>query len=147
MINNAGIWRDDELGAIQQNTLGSVYLTNAVAPLLVSQQLLPQLSPGSKIIMITSRMGSIEDNTSGGRYAYRMSKAALHAASKSLALDLKSRDIIVGIIHPGHVATDMGGAKGIPVSEATSNIIQQINAYTPESTGTFKHANGSELPW
>lgn len=147
LINNAGIWVDTQLGTMQQTDFEQIFKVNSVAPVLITQQLLEKLSSDSKVIMITSRMGSIEDNTSGGRYAYRMSKAALNAAAKSLAIDLADQNIIVGIIHPGHVATDMGGSQGIPVSDAVSNIIERIDAYEQMNSGVFFHANGQVLPW
>ena len=97
--------------------------------------------------MITSRMGSIADNSSGGRYAYRMSKAALNAATKSLAIDLENKGISMALIHPGHVATDMGGNKGIPVTESVNNILARIAETNLTNSGTFYHASGEILPW
>jgi NAD(P)-dependent dehydrogenase (short-subunit alcohol dehydrogenase family) len=98
--------------------------------------------------MITSRMGSIGDNTSGSRYGYRMSKAALNAASKSLAEDLKPHGISVAILHPGLVATKMIGFNGdISAEVAAERLIQRIEELTPANTGTFWHANGEVLPW
>jgi len=147
LINNAGVWGDEDIGGFDADKISSVIKTNAISPMMLTEALLDNLSSGSKVIMITSRMGSIADNESGGRYSYRMSKAALNAASKSLSIDLKDKDIAVGIIHPGHVATDMGGPQGIPVEESASNIIARINECDLSNTGRFMHANGEELPW
>lgn len=147
LINNAGMWNSAELGNITQDDLRIAFLINSAGPLLITQALLNQINPNGKVIMITSRMGSIEDNTSGGRYSYRMSKAALNAACKSLAIDLKPKSVHVGVIHPGHVATDMGGEKGIPVSESCAQIIARIDELNEDNSGEFLHANGQPLPW
>jgi NAD(P)-dependent dehydrogenase (short-subunit alcohol dehydrogenase family) len=98
--------------------------------------------------MITSRMGSIADNTSGGRYGYRMSKAALNIASVSLAHDLKHLGISVGIIHPGLVGTEMiGGYGDISPDQAAESIAKRIEELNLENSGTFWHSNGEILPW
>jgi NAD(P)-dependent dehydrogenase (short-subunit alcohol dehydrogenase family) len=110
--------------------------------------LLPLLHDGSKVVIITSRMGSIGDNGSGGYYGYRMSKAAVNAAGVSLAHDLKDRGIAVGLLHPGMVATELTGKNGIPAQEAVRAVVQRIDALTLTSSGRFTHAGtGEELPW
>ena len=110
--------------------------------------MLSHFAKGSKLALITSRMGSIEDNGSGGSYGYRMSKAALNAAGKSLAIDLASKDIAVAILHPGWVRTSMTDNTGnVDASEAASMLIARIDALSPETSGTFWHANGEVLPW
>ena len=117
--------------------------------LRVTRTLLPNLHPGSKVVIMTSRMGSIEDNTSGGFYGYRMSKAAMSMAGKSLSYDLKPRGIAVAILHPGLVSTQMTGytANGITPEESVTNLLQRIDQLTLDNTGTFWHAKGEELPW
>jgi NAD(P)-dependent dehydrogenase (short-subunit alcohol dehydrogenase family) len=92
-------------------------------------------------------MGSIEDNTSGGRFGYRMSKAAVNMAGRSLAHDLKEKGIAVFLLHPGMVATEMTGRQGIPPEEAARGLIARIDELGIENTGTFWHANGDPLPW
>ena len=94
-------------------------------------------------------MGSIEDNTSGGSYGYRMSKVALSMAGKSLSVDLKSKDVSVAILHPGLVSTRMTGftSNGIQPKESVKGLIKRIDELTIENTGTFWHANGEILPW
>ncbi len=93
-------------------------------------------------------MGSIEDNTSGGSYGYRMSKAALNMAGVSLSHDLKSRKISVALIHPGFVKTDMTGGNGhIEASESAAGILSRIDGLNLESSGSFWHQNGEKLPW
>ncbi|MDP3535420.1 MAG: SDR family NAD(P)-dependent oxidoreductase, partial [Halomonas sp.] len=121
---------------------------NAYAPLRVVEALLPTLKKGSKIANITSRMGSIADNDSGGRYGYRASKAALNAFGKSLAMDLKPQGIAVAQLHPGYVQTRMVNFGGlISPEEAALGIAARIEALTLENSGGFWHSNGESLPW
>ena len=105
------------------------------------------MGEGGKIAVITSRMGSIDDNTSGAYYGYRMSKAAVNMAFKSLTLDIAPRGISVAILHPGMVATDMTGGTGIPVTESAEGLIARLEELGPHNSGTFWHANGEVLPW
>jgi NAD(P)-dependent dehydrogenase (short-subunit alcohol dehydrogenase family) len=92
-------------------------------------------------------MGSIDDNTSGGYYGYRMSKAAVNMAGMSLSRDLKDRGIAVALLHPGMVATEMTGGQGVPVEQAASGLIARMDELELSSTGTFWHAEGERLPW
>lgn len=148
LVCNAGILRDENLEHFNLETMRDQFEVNTLAPLRVVHALQSQLGAGSKIAMITSRMGSIADNTSGGRFGYRMSKAALNIASVSLSHDLADRDIAVGIYHPGYVQTDMVGGRGdIPASEAASRIVGLIDNLTMAESGVFKHSNGDQLPW
>lgn len=151
LINNAGVLRRDTLGGLHGEALEDLYLqfrVNSVGPLLVTQALLGNLQPGAKIGIVTSRMGSIEDNTSGGYYGYRMSKAAVNAAGKSLAMDLSERGIAVALLHPGYVRTEMvGGGGDVEPEQAAAGLIARLDDLTIESTGGFWHANGQRLPW
>lgn len=148
LINNAGILRDEQLGRLNVDSIRDQFETNALAPLLVTDALHKQLAKGGKVALITSRMGSIADNTSGGRYGYRMSKAALNAAGKSLAEDLKKQEVAVAILHPGLVGTEMIGGHGdITPDEAAQRLVQRIDELTLDNTGTFWHSNGEVLPW
>ncbi|WP_404402370.1 SDR family oxidoreductase [Idiomarina seosinensis] len=148
LVNNAGLLNNDELGDIDGGSLRAQYEVNAIAPLRVTDALLSNLSAGSKVALITSRMGSISDNGSGGRYGYRMSKAALNAAGKSLALDLKDQEIAVALLHPGFVKTDMVGNQGdISAEEAAQRLIQRIDELQLTDSGCFYHSNGEQLPW
>jgi NAD(P)-dependent dehydrogenase (short-subunit alcohol dehydrogenase family) len=147
VIHNAGVLTDETLADLDLDRIRRQFEINAVAPLALTQLLQPNLRPGSKLVLITSRMGSIDDNGSGGMYGYRMSKAALNIAGKSLALDLKNRGIAVGIFHPGMVATDMTGQQGVAPTEAATNLIARIDQLTLDSSGQFLHADGSPLPW
>jgi NAD(P)-dependent dehydrogenase (short-subunit alcohol dehydrogenase family) len=148
LINNAGLLEDNVLGSIDFDSIERMMQVNAYAPLRVTQALMDSLKPGAKIGLITSRMGSIEDNDSGGRYGYRASKAALNAFGKSLAIDLKPRDIAVAILHPGYVQTRMVGFRGmITTEEAAQGLVDRLNELTLENSGTFWHSNGEVLPW
>ena len=102
LINNAGILESTRLKPLDEDAIRKQFEVNALGPLRLTAALLPRLRAGSKVALITSRMGSIGDNTSGGAYGYRMSKAALNMAGVSLARDLKSVQVAVAILHPGH---------------------------------------------
>ncbi|WP_317928752.1 SDR family oxidoreductase [Halioxenophilus sp. WMMB6] len=148
LINNAGILREEELDSLDYDDMLAQYRVNALGPLMVSNALLGLLKQGSKIAVITSRMGSISDNTSGGYYGYRMSKAALNAGATSLAVDLKPRGIAVGILHPGFVQTEMvNGAGNISAEEAARGLIARIAELTLATSGSFRHSDGQALPW
>jgi NAD(P)-dependent dehydrogenase (short-subunit alcohol dehydrogenase family) len=151
LINNAGVLRRDALGSLHGNALEDIYLqlrVNSVGPLIVTQALLHCLPRGAKVGIVTSRMGSIEDNTSGGYYGYRMSKAAVNAVGKSLAMDLKDRGIAVALLHPGYVRTEMvGGGGDVEPEEAATGLLARLDALTMETTGGFWHAKGQPLPW
>jgi NAD(P)-dependent dehydrogenase (short-subunit alcohol dehydrogenase family) len=148
VIANAGILRDDSLEDLELETVLEQLEVNALGPLRTVQHLLPNLREGGKLALITSRMGSIADNGSGGYYGYRMSKAALNAAGVSLAHDLKPRKIAVAILHPGFVRTDMTDNTGLlEASESVRMLLQRIDELSMETSGSFWHANGERLPW
>ncbi|WP_415896185.1 SDR family oxidoreductase [Neptuniibacter sp. PT34_22] len=148
LINNAGILRNEVLGNLNVETIRDQFETNALAPLLVTETLLDSLAESAKVALITSRMGSITDNTSGGRYGYRMSKAALNIAGMSLARDLEPQGVAVAILHPGLVGTEMiGGVGDITPDQAAERLSQRIEELNLENTGTFWHSNGEVLPW
>jgi len=147
LINNAGIWRKNTLTQLDFDGIRQQFEVNALGMLRVTQALLPNLGAGAKIAIMTSRMGSIEDNTSGNSYGYRMSKVAVSMAGKSLSIDLRSRQIAVAILHPGLVSTDMTAYKGIPAQEAVQGLLARIDQLNLENSGTFWHAKGEVLPW
>lgn len=148
LVCNAGILRDESLADINLDTIREQFEVNALAPLNIVDTLQCNLNLDGKVAMITSRMGSIADNESGGRYGYRMSKAALNAAAMSLSKDLYSQDVAVGIYHPGYVQTDMVNNNGdISANEAAVKIVDLIHGLTLKETGVFKHSNGQILPW
>ena len=148
LINNAGILRDESLADFNQATINEQFSVNALAPLAFTQALLSNFSAGSKIAFITSRMGSITDNTSGGRYGYRMSKAALNIGAMSLARDLADQQIAIGIYHPGYVQTDMVNHGGdISAEVSAQRLLGLMHDLTMQESGVFKHSNGEVLPW
>ena len=148
LINNAGVMQNEVLGSIDFDSLRLQMEVNAFAPLRVSEALLPNLRNGSKIANITSRMGSIADNDSGGRYGYRASKAAFNALGRSLAMDLKQRGIAVAQLHPGFVKTRMVNYGGmIEPEESAAGLVARIASLNLDNSGSFWHSNGEELPW
>jgi NAD(P)-dependent dehydrogenase (short-subunit alcohol dehydrogenase family) len=147
LVNNAGIIERVTLADLDLESIRRQFETNALSPLRVTHTLLGNLTSGSKIIMMTSRMGSIADNTSGGSYGYRMSKVALCMAGKSLAHDLLPQGIAVGILHPGLVQTRMTGFTGITTETAVRGLLARIDELTLDNSGTFWHSNGEVLSW
>ncbi|OKH29390.1 short-chain dehydrogenase [Calothrix sp. HK-06] len=147
LINNAGIIKRVSLDNLDFESIRRQFEINALGTLRVTGALLPNLKNGSKIIIMTSRMGSIEDNTSGGSYGYRMSKVAVSMAGKSLSHDLKPKGIAVAILHPGLVQTRMTDFSGITTSESVQGLIKRIDELNLDNTGTSWHSNGEILPW
>ena len=149
LVNNAGIlvW-GDTLDELDIEGIRAQFEVNALAPLRLTSALKPKLAKGAKVALITSRMGSIDDNGSGGAYGYRMSKAALNMAGKSMAVDLRGAGIAVAILHPGMVKTDMVGSHGqVEPRDAARGLLARIDELTLHSSGGFWHANGERLPW
>lgn len=149
LINNAGILKRVTLEDLDFDSIRQQFEVNALGALRVTHALLPNLKAGAKIVLMTSRMGSIADNTSGSSYGYRMSKVALSMAGKSLAHDLKSQGIAVAILHPGLVQTQMTNftSGGITPEAAVKGLLARIDQLTLENSGTFWHSNGEVLPW
>jgi NAD(P)-dependent dehydrogenase (short-subunit alcohol dehydrogenase family) len=148
LVNNAGILVPEERPMdLDIDALRRQFEVNALAPLRITVELRNTLRKGSKVAFITSRMGSIEDNTSGGWYGYRMSKAALNMAAKSLSQDLKRTGIAVAILHPGMVKTDMIRGHGqVTPEDAAEGLLARIDDLTLETSGGFWHQNGERLP-
>ena len=149
VILNAGILHSNALNNLDVEAIRQQFEINALAPLRLVSALTSNLSSGSWVALMTSRMGSIADNSSGGSYGYRMSKAALNIAGKSLAIDLKPQGIAVAILHPGLVATRMinFNPSGISPQQSVEGLLKRIDALTLETSGSFWHANGDVLPW
>ncbi|NQY51231.1 MAG: SDR family oxidoreductase [Piscirickettsiaceae bacterium] len=151
LINNAGIAKSLNLSDIDAEAIDNLkhqYEVNSLGPLLITKLLFGNLIKGSKVGLVTSRMGSISDNHSGGSYAYRMSKAALNAAGKSLSIDLKPSGISVAILHPGWVRTRMTGYRGaIDTDESVQGLLRLMDKLNLDNSGTFWHTNGEVLPW
>ncbi|MBU2878294.1 MULTISPECIES: SDR family oxidoreductase [Aliiglaciecola] len=148
LINNAGVLGRDSIKEWDPHTIEHQFRVNALGPLLVTQTLLEQFKKGAKVAHITSRMGSLTDNSSGGYYGYRMSKAALNAVGVSMANDLKERGIAVALLHPGYVQTEMVSYGGdISAQDAASRLLTRIEELNLDNTGSFWHSNGEILPW
>ena len=149
LINNAGSIKRVTLECLDFDSIREQFEVNALGALRVTHTLLPHLKAGSKVAMMTSRMGSISDNTSGSSYGYRMSKAALSMAGKSLSHDLKPLGIAVAILHPGLVQTRMTNfnSNGITPEVSVIGLLARIDELTLDNTGTFWHSNGEVLPW
>ena len=157
LVHNAGVARITSLDDPDPAAITLQFEVNALAPLLLTAALRGKLAKGAKVALITSRMGSIADNGSGGQYGYRMSKAAMNMAGKSLAVDLRDEGVAVAILHPGMVATDMlqglvGEGNDFPTgtqqaADVAKLLLTRIDKLTLSNTGTFWHANGDVLPW
>jgi NAD(P)-dependent dehydrogenase (short-subunit alcohol dehydrogenase family) len=148
LIQNAGVLYPDTLADVAVDRVRAQLELNAIAPLFLTRALATRLHEGAKVALITSRMGSIGDNGSGGYYGYRMSKAALNAAGASLANDLKPRGVAVVMLHPGSVRTEMTRGRGmIDVDVSVRGLLQRIDELRLETSGRFLHQNGEVLPW
>jgi NAD(P)-dependent dehydrogenase (short-subunit alcohol dehydrogenase family) len=157
LINNAGILIPTSLDDLSSDRATSStgfeavsrqFEVNAMGPLRVVTALREHLGEGSKIAIVTSRMGSLADNGSGGSYGYRMSKAAVNIAGVSLAHDLRKHGIAVALLHPGWVRTDMTQHSGnITAQESATGLLARIDGLTLANSGGFWHENGETLPW
>jgi NAD(P)-dependent dehydrogenase (short-subunit alcohol dehydrogenase family) len=146
----AGVLGLDELGKIDFNDARRQFEINALGPLRLVQAVLPCLGRGSKVGIVTSRVGSLGDNTSGGMYAYRISKAAANMVGLNLHHDLKKNGVAVLLLHPGMVNTDL--VRGLPgkyiePEEAATGLIKRMDELTLATAGVFRHAIGGLLPW
>lgn len=144
----------DTLSAISHETLTKVFGVNTFGPLLLTQALLPNLllSKNPKLAVTSSRMGSIADNSSGGLYSYRSSKAAMNAIFKNLSIDLKDKGVAVIIMHPGMVRTEMTERIGVlpgavEPEEAAEKLYEILESKGIEDTGKWWHKDGYELEW
>lgn len=152
LIRNAGVYgpRVVKHDSVDYAAWAEVLRANAMAPLKMSAVFEPHVARSKlrRIVAVTSLMGSMTDNTSGGSYIYRSSKAALNAVMKSLAADLKEKGISVAVLHPGWVKTDMGGPGAkIEPAESIAGMRKVIDEMSVENTGRFINYDGKELPW
>jgi NAD(P)-dependent dehydrogenase (short-subunit alcohol dehydrogenase family) len=151
-INNAGIYgpRDANFGNVGSSEWEQVIRVNAIAPMLLTQLIIGSLRQGTdkKLVYVTSKMGSIDDNKGGGSYIYRSSKTALNSVVKSLSVDLASEGFSVAVVHPGWVRTDMGGPNGlIDVQTSVGGMLAVIDGLSPDNAGEFFNYDGSLIPW
>ena len=148
LLNNAGMAVRDRLGSLDYAGMAAAFDTNAVGPLRVTEAVLPRLGEGSRVVNVSSRMGSIGDNSSGGAYAYRMSKTALNMATSCLALDLADRGVAVVTVHPGWVKTDMGGPNAlIETAECATALLGTIRGLSQGDSGRFVDRDGGDIAW
>lgn len=158
LINNAGISTTDTddpregrpMEQLELDEMSRLFEVNSIGPLRITQALLPNLRKGTKkmIVNISSNLGSIAENTEGGWYGYRASKAALNMLNRTLAVELGSEGFICVVIHPGWVRTDMGGPEA-PLSpeQSVSGMLNVIDRLTMEDNGRFLDYNGQTMPW
>ena len=151
LINNAGVGSTNQhLQAVSPKPWLEVLKVNLIAPLMVTQSIIDNVKKGSdkKIYFLSSQLGSIADNTSGGMYIYRSSKTGLNQIVKSLSVDLKPQGITVVSLHPGWVKTDMGGPNApVSIDESIEGMMQVIYSTDIRDTGRFLNYDGKELPW
>lgn len=151
LVCNAGVLGDERFGALDAAAFDGMrrqYEVNALGPLRTIEALAGHLRAGAKVGIVTSRMGSMADNGSGGHYGYRASKAAVNAIGVSLAHELAPRGVSVFLLHPGYVVTDMTGGRGEVVpAQSAAGLIERLDSLGPGQSGTFWHANGTPLPW
>jgi NAD(P)-dependent dehydrogenase (short-subunit alcohol dehydrogenase family) len=147
LINNAGILKTDSFGALDYEGMLEQFRVNTLGPLRVTDALVDNLNEGSKVAIVSSRVGSIGDNGSGGNYGYRASKSAVNQIGMNLKHELRPRGIAVILLHPGMVATGMTGGRGTSSTEAARGLIERIDALNMERSGSFWHAEGYALPW
>ena len=148
LIHNAGIFCQDSFPEINLDQLRLQFEINTLGPLKTVLALREKLIKGSKVGLVTSRVGSIADNSSGGHYGYRTSKTALNMIGKCLSLDLKERGVAVAMLHPGYVRTDMTNGNGmINADESAKGLYQRMEELSIETSGIFIHTSGEKLLW
>ena len=151
-INNAGVFgpRNNEFGNFNAKEWLDVFNINTIAPLLITQKILKNLRLGKnkKLVFISSKVGSIEENTGGGMYIYRSSKTALNQVIKSLSIDFKDENFIAAALHPGWVQTDMGGPNAlIDTKTSVKGMAEVIDSLVLKNSGRFYNYDGSSIPW
>ncbi|MFK7888944.1 MAG: SDR family oxidoreductase [Gammaproteobacteria bacterium] len=151
LIHNAGVLSRQSLDNLNEDALEDMrwqFEVNTLGPLRTVNALRSMFGQAARLAIITSRMGSMADNTSGGQYGYRISKAGVNMVGRSLAVDLAEQGVAVALIHPGYVRTDMTGGNGlIDTDESAAGICKVIDNMSVKNSGSFWHCDGSELPW
>ena len=149
LLNNAGVGvLSKPFESLDFAEMEEFFAINTVGALRVFRALLPGLRAGSgkKVVNMTSRMGS--DNTSGAAYSYRASKAALNMATRSLAVDYRAEGFICIVLHPGWVATDMGGKRApVATEDSISAMLRVVDKLSLDDSGEFYDFAGSRVPW
>lgn len=148
LINNSGILSSEDMLDMDYDRIRRQFEVNTLGPLRVTHLLSQLMVRGSKVGIVSSRVGSLTDNGGGGNYGYRISKTAVNMAGKNLSIDLAPRGIAVFLLHPGYVATEMVNFAGpTPPEDAAKGLIDRMDNLTVDQTGSFWHAEGYELPW
>jgi len=154
LVNNAGIYVKDDFESVSPDKLIKNFTVNSVTPIALTKALLPLLQASARsgrkttVANVTSKMGSLADNSSGGHYSYRTSKAALNMISRSLSVDLAKQGILVAILHPGWVQTDMGGPNALITTQTcVAAMLSTIEGLDEESSGQFLNYDGKPIPW
>lgn len=147
LLHNAGILSRDTIESVDYDDMMNQFRVNTIGPLRVVRALQGNLRDGSKVGIVSSRVGSIEDNGSGGYYGYRCSKVAANMVGKNLQHDLAPHGVAVVLLHPGYVATDMTDGQGIAPKDSAAGLIERMEELSMQTTGTFWHAEGYQLPW
>jgi len=148
LVHNAGILTRETLDDLDFSRMRKQFEVNTLGPLRVVKALLENLRQGSKVAIVSSRVGSMGDNGNGGNYGYRMSKSAVNMAGVNLSIDLKPRGIAVFLLHPGYVQTELtGGTGNVTADVSAKGLIERIDTLDLSDTGTFWHAQGEQLPW
>ncbi len=153
LFNNAGIsggWNGQDFGQSNAKTWENAFLINTIAPMQMMEAFADNVAASERRIIanMSSKMGSMADNGSGGSYVYRSSKAALNAVTVSAARDLASKGITVVALHPGWVRTDMGGSNGeISAEECATELRRNLDALTLVDSGRFIDIDGADIPW
>ena len=147
LLHNAGLLLGESFGSINYEDMLEQYRVNTIGPLMITEALVANLAAGSKVAIVSSRVGSIDDNGSGGHYGYRASKTAVNQIGTNLKHELAPRGIALALLHPGLVATNMTGGQGISPAQAASGLIDRIDELNMENSGGFWHAEGYKLPW
>jgi NAD(P)-dependent dehydrogenase (short-subunit alcohol dehydrogenase family) len=147
LLLNAGVLTRESLDDLDLDAIRRQFEINTLGPLLVARALRENLRPGAKVGILTSLMGSLADNGSGGYYGYRISKAGVNVVGVNLAHDLRPHGVAVALLHPGMVATEMTGGRGISTTESVQGLLARLDELTLEKSGGFWHQDGRELPW
>jgi NAD(P)-dependent dehydrogenase (short-subunit alcohol dehydrogenase family) len=150
LINNAGVYPDSSIDHVDYKAWLDAFKINTLAAFKMTQTFLPHLKKGKlkKVAFLTSKMGSIDDNSGGSEYLYRSSKTALNMVMKSLSIDLKPFSLSMITLHPGWVRTDMGGPNGlIDAKESVAGMKRQIDKLSIKTSGQFIAYDGKKIPW
>jgi len=150
LINNAGVYPDSSYGDVDMDDWTTAFKINSMAPLKMAEEFQTHLAKSTlkKLATLSSKMGSIDDNTSGGSYIYRSSKTAVNMVMKSLSVDLAPAGISVVTLHPGWVLTDMGGPNAlINVNTSVTGLRKVIENLSLRTTGKFVAYDGKEIAW